>query len=185
MDDSHRKLAGSAEIRNDLRVIGFVSAAEAFRTAVTAAPVDREAWLESLHQSVARLYAAGTVLPEVDIETAEDVPEKYDVDDEEWKNTFFQIADALAHCRWYWLVFDPTSPMESTPEVVCGDLGDDIADIYRDVIPGLRAWHSGNEACVASIVFDWNQPLLGSHWGIHAVSALRAMHFLTYMRGLD
>jgi hypothetical protein len=66
-----------------------------------------------------------------------------------------------------------------------GDLADDLADIYRDIKPGLRAWDTEEEGYLDEVVFDWKLPHFGSHWGIHAVGAMRALHPLVFLRGLD
>ena len=173
-----------AEIRDDESVQAFVSAAESFQCALESRPNDRQEWVAALTQSLARLYAAGTALPDVDIETAQDVPDGFDVDDAEWLRLYTHVSDGLGNRCGYWACFDPTELLEPQ-EPVFGHLGDDLGDIYRDVIPGLRAWQDGEDSYVAAIVFGWKHPLFGCHWGVHAVSALRVLHELAYNRGVD
>jgi hypothetical protein len=52
------------------------------------------------------------------------------------------------------------------------------------VKPGLRAWDSGDDKYLPAIVFDWKTPL-DYHWGVHAVSAMRALHPIAYLRGVQ
>ena len=68
---------------------------------------------------------------------------------------------------------------------LCGSLADDLADIYADVKPGIRAWDSEEDSYLEGIAFGWKTPLFGSHWGVHAVSAMRALHPIAYMRGIQ
>ena len=71
----------------------------------------------------------------------------------------------------YWEVFDP----RESSEPVIGSLTDDVGDIYRDVVRGLMLFESGE---TEAAVWDWG---FGreSHWGDHAVDALRALQRLT------
>ena len=86
---------------------------------------------------------------------------------------------------FYWCYFDPSEPLDAIEEPCISDLGDDLADIYRDIKPGLRAWETHNDEYLPAIVFDWKEPLFSSHWGVHAVNAMRALHPIAYLRGLQ
>ena len=68
----------------------------------------------------------------------------------------------------YWDVFDPYK----LDEAVAGSLSDDLLDVYRDVRRGLALWESGHDA---SAIWEWRFSF-ESHWGDHAVDALRALH---------
>jgi hypothetical protein len=70
----------------------------------------------------------------------------------------------------YGEVFD-TVPMPPEQPVV-GSLTDDITDIYRDVISGLREYEAGRRA---SAGWEWSFGLR-QHWGAHAMGAIRALH---------
>jgi hypothetical protein len=54
--------------------------------------------------------------------------------------------------------------------------------MYRDVKPGLRAWDTGDDALLSTVILNWKLPLFGLHWGLHAVSAMRALHPLAHLR---
>jgi hypothetical protein len=68
----------------------------------------------------------------------------------------------------YWEVFDPY--VEAEPLV--GSLSDNIADVYADLSRGLVLWMTGRHAAA---VWEW-QFGFESHWGDHAIDALRALH---------
>ena len=68
-------------------------------------------------------------------------------------------------------VFNPAGLEDE--ESVVGDITDDLADIYSDVASGLRAYEKGDRA-----VANWEWSFhLHAHWGAHATSAIRALHW--------
>jgi hypothetical protein len=69
----------------------------------------------------------------------------------------------------YWEVFDPY--VDEAP--VAGSLSDDVLDVYRDVRRGLDLWDS--TAPLAAAIWEWRFHF-DTHWGDHAVDALRALH---------
>jgi hypothetical protein len=68
----------------------------------------------------------------------------------------------------YWEVFDPYN----LDEPVAGSLSDDLLDVYRDVRRGLTLWEGGHDA---NAIWEWRFSF-ESHWGEHAVDAIRALH---------
>ena len=73
---------------------------------------------------------------------------------------------------FYWDVFDPFDDVEED-KLVCGMVFDDLNDIYRDLMEGVRAYELGaiNEAVW---VWKWG---VDNHWGTHAVSLIKALHW--------
>jgi hypothetical protein len=72
----------------------------------------------------------------------------------------------------YWLVFDPTKDSEA----IRGSLANDIADVYRDVKEGLDC-QDLDLALLSDAIWEWRIGFY-SHWGRHAINALRTSHFL-------
>jgi hypothetical protein len=117
---------------------------------------------------ITRLYLSALDLPPAWSEELADQPDVERVGDEEWRIVF--AAAARLPLSAYGEVFDPTvTPPE---EPVIGNLADDIADIYRDVVSGLRAYQAGRRAAA---VWEWGFGLR-IHWGEHATGAIRALH---------
>jgi hypothetical protein len=77
--------------------------------------------------------------------------------------------DALPF-QYYWELFH--SVTKEPEEPVCGDLVDDLLDIYKDVKEGLLAFESGERVLAA---WHWRNTF-GFHWGRHATSAIKALH---------
>ena len=173
-------------IRDRRDVSQFKEAAEKFCTLLETVPDDADAWVEKIVAALAHLYAYGHDLPDLELpDDAPDVPDSFDVSDKEWKEVETLVSKVLGEQVGYWSYFDPSEPPDTADEPVFGILSDDLADIYRDVKPGLRAWATVDDIYLPSIIFDWKFPLFGSHWGVHAVSALRALHPLAYLRGIQ
>jgi Domain of unknown function (DUF5063) len=72
--------------------------------------------------------------------------------------------------RNYGEVFDPL--LVPPEEPVIGDIADDIGDIYRDIVAGLKLYSAGRPA---DALLEWSVSFR-SHWGKHATSAIRALH---------
>jgi hypothetical protein len=173
-------------LRSDPDVNAFRIAAYGYCKLLESQPVDHEQWLRDVLLALSHLYATAHSLPDVSIEDdTRDVPDEMRMNHAEWSALFQRIHGILGEQDFYWAYFDPTEPKHTKDEATCGSLADDLADIYRDVKPGLLAWETENDEYLASLVFDWKQSNFESHWGVHAVSAMRALHPLVYLRGLS
>ena len=116
---------------------------------------------------LARLHLFALELPASAGRTGEDLPDAR-VDDAEWKSVFANAA--RLPFNFYGEVFDPL-PVPAEESVVAS-LADDIADIYRDVVTGLR--HYQAERCDEAL-WQWAFSLQ-AHWGEHITGAIRALH---------
>lgn len=104
------------------------------------------------------LYNAALQLPESECETEGDAPAP--ALPESWPG--FEKHEL------YWEICDP---YDDEPRVA-GELTDDIIDVYKDVRRGLSFWEKGD---LADAVWEWRFSF-ESHWGDHAIDALRALH---------
>jgi Domain of unknown function (DUF5063) len=90
----------------------------------------------------------------------------------ELKERVLQRVSAVPF-RYYWNTFDPLKEKE---EPVCGDLAEDLADIWLDLWEGLYLFDAGHRL---EANFHW-RVLYDSHWGQHVLDAQRAIYaFLT------
>ncbi len=69
---------------------------------------------------------------------------------------------------FYWEMFDPYVDEER----VGASLSDDVLDVYDDVGRGLGYWDAGHRE---RAVWEWRFAF-ETHWGDHAIDALRALH---------
>jgi hypothetical protein len=123
----------------------------------------REALIRLTH-----LYLAALNLPPSWSAEVADQPEVERVGAEEYR------AVAASCARFpldlYSKVFDPLVVPPEEP--VGATIADDIADIYRDVVTGQRAYQAGRRA---QAVWEWGFNFR-IHWGEHALGAIRALH---------
>jgi hypothetical protein len=91
---------------------------------------------------------------------------------EEWSRLYRALKEKLGDWNLYWKVFNPTKDNEA----IHGSLADDIADIYRDLKNGINLKES-DKVLPQDIIFEWRFGFY-SHWGMHAIDALRTLHFL-------
>ena len=118
--------------------------------------------VEELMSLLLRLYEKALHLPDTD-------PEDSDIGASEEMTVLplkMQIRD------FYWDVFDPFDDADED-KLVGGMIFDDLNDIYRDLMEGVRAYELGaiNEAVW---VWKWG---VDNHWGTHAVSLIKALHW--------
>lgn len=122
---------------------------------------------------LAKLYSYGLELPRVEPVGDLDIPE-FTQDD------YLRIHKRFGALpfQYYYEVFNPFALFtDNTDEPVIGDVCDDLTDIYTDLKIGLALWEKGEHE---NAVFIWNNRF-GSHWGMHATSALHALHCFKYM----
>lgn len=128
---------------------------------------DAEAAREGLVR-VVHLYAAALGLPASwsdgeGGETSERLPQG------DWQRA--RDAARRLPVDLYTDVYNPTNQPPEDP--VSGSISDDLADIYRDVADGLRIYERGDRTGAA---WQWSFGL-HSHWGAHATSAIRVLHW--------
>ncbi len=161
----------------------FRTAAERYCAIVDAeASFDKTEFLLQVYRVLPDIVAEAVRLPEImtddndedgDINlgiTAQDVPVKKEID--EWAKLYESLKKKFGDSNLYWQVFDPTK----IEEPIYGSLADDIADIYGDLKKGLVLVEQGTEAA-GEIIWKWRFGFY-SHWGHHALDALRTLHEL-------
>ncbi|HVH47991.1 MAG TPA: DUF5063 domain-containing protein [Labilithrix sp.] len=174
----HVRTGATLEVKEGARVVGYATVTEqlwpdTFTPAVAAfvrAAYDFCAFVEtsdkltlpdriaSAREQLLVLYAAGAKLPSVERVTSYQAP-TYPIP-ERWPG--FEDHDT------YWEVYDPYQQEDP----VAGSLADDVLDVYHDVRKGMWFWEKNEWA---DAVWEWRFSF-DSHWGDHAVDALRALH---------
>ena len=121
-----------------------------------------------LAESLAGLLTAASKLPDVS-------PSEVDLPDgpsqEQWSERFAALQRALGEWEGYWTTM--AAHGEDAEQVVMLSLGDDLADIWRDLKQGLLALDAG--APPDDVIWEWRFGFY-AHWGRHATEALRALH---------
>ena len=140
----------------------FVEAARAFLAFTHAAEtLDVELRLRTGRERLLALYCAALALPHAwEIHA-----------DHEGSPSRVAAAVTPGVCGkhdFYWEVFDPYVD----DGLVAGSLCDDFGDIARDLEGGMVHWNAGEPQ---TALWKWSFNF-DTHWGDHAVDALRALH---------
>ena len=159
----------------------FASVAQRFCGVVDSAPnLERTELLVQVYRILPQLISEAVTLPPMeldDTQTPEDekreslaranVGSRYP----QWSQLYELLKEKLGDWDLYWEVFDPRKDNQA----IHGSLADDIADIYRDLKEGLVLGET-QEASPGDNVWHWRLGFF-SHWGKHAIDALRTIHF--------
>lgn len=126
---------------------------------------------------LAELYMQGLRLPE-----GPPAAEDFDAEPVSTKANF-KMAQAidkkLAHYCAYWGIVAPFQSPTGENSPLQGTIGDDLADIHRDLKYGLAIYDIGTEQSSQEAVWQWRFGL-ANHWGEHLVSCLYAIHYLLF-----
>jgi hypothetical protein len=135
-------------------------------------------FLEAARGHLLPLYAVALAMPLVDLQSDKEYEDMLLPDD--FQAVILSIAERLGSARYYWHVLDPTNDFDTA--LGCGDLLDDLGDIYKDLKNSLILFSLGKESCEENALwqlkFDFD-----AHWGEHCVNALSAIHF--YLKKLE
>jgi hypothetical protein len=103
-----------------------------------------------------------------EVDEDDERPEPDDVTDAEWKTVFKRGAELPFDS--YWAALQPHE-FDEEQRLRVDSLSDDLADTYRDVLRGLRAYRA---ARLGDASHEWR---FGhqSHWGQHAANAVAAI----------
>ncbi len=160
----------------------FASVAQQFCNAIDSAPnLDRIELLVQVYKILPQLIGEAMILPKIELSDDESqeeearkaqARERLRLSEAQWGELYEFLKVKLGDLNLYWEVWDPTEDNEA----IQGSLADDLADIYRDLKEGLNLGEA-RQAAPEDNIWHWR---LGyySHWGKHAVDALRTIHFL-------
>lgn len=134
-------------------------------------------WTESLQKNdtinldellilLSEMLNTALLLPIIDAESVDEDTERLTHD--EWTTIHKKISSLPF--QYYYEIFDPHDFEDKEP--VTGDLHDDLADIYRDIKPGVILYQKG---FISDAAFEWKLSF-GTHWGEHILSAMRAIY---------
>lgn len=161
--------------REDPRLLRFAEATKAFRILMDQDEPKGKAFIRAMFPVLTELYAAGVGLQPIRVDrTSEDLLPSLE---REWIPLWNRIGPDAC----YWMLFDPTKD-DHASEPVAGNLGDDLTDIYLEIIPGLNVWEGTDESRVSDAVWEW-QVNFSIHWGSRAVNALGVMYRLEMEQG--
>jgi hypothetical protein len=92
------------------------------------------------------------------------------IPDDEWQVIHARFASIPFQYYQSW--FDPLNIDDLKGDHELGDIADDLADIWRDLKPGLELYDGNQQGAAAA---EW-QFAFEAHWGRHATAALYSLH---------
>lgn len=143
--------------------------------------LDKSEFLLQVYRMLPALIAEASRLPPVSFDDDENeeqeasirqIRDETQMKQQEWGQLYDSLKEKLGDWNLYLMVFDPRTDNEA----IHGSLADDIADIYRDLKDGI-VLKEAKGVPASEIIFEWRFGFT-SHWGQHAVNALRTIHFL-------
>lgn len=154
----------------------FIVFAQAFLGLIDKEGMSSAELFGRLQQLLPALYSSALNMPEAD---PTDEPDIDRLSHEQWNELFKRIKAKVGGWAYYQEMFDPYDFSELSP--VVGDLADDLADIYRDLVEGVDLWNLGRHA---DAIWTWKSNFQ-SHWGEHALGALRAIHTIAFTYDIE
>ena len=153
-------------------IVEFKGAAERFISLMDAARPSAGTELRlALLASLSWLYSAALSLP--DPEPSSIDADEHGMSHEDWRVIYERTQRVLGDDH-YWTVVPFGDDADDEPrEHLVGSVADDLADIFRDLTDGFTALAEG--APESDVVWGWRRSFW-THWGEHAVNALRIIH---------
>lgn len=146
--------------------VRFAEAAEAFCAWCETPATDGPSECRAAIRHLSNLYRLALDLRSRD--DADPDVESAGVDREQWESVYSRHRELPF--TYYWEVFEPVADLPDEP--VAGDLADDLADTYGDLMSGLLLFRIGH---IEEAEDSWHDHFQ-FHWGCHATSAIRAIH---------
>jgi len=117
------------------------------------------------------LMALAKILAELN-RAALELPDLFDAGDPSAERNAKRLAAGVwsAPFDLYWDVFQPLALNPEAP--VANSFGDDMADIYLDLMKGIAQYDGGHMIAAG---WEWRFRFW-SHWGDHLAGAQRALH---------
>lgn len=127
-------------------------------------------FLQEVRKKLMHLYNTALELQWVELQSNIEYDEKLDNMD----SILLNIANQLDDKRYYWHVYNPVNDKDTEP--VCGDLVDDLGDIYKDLKFSLMIYNLNKEDCQENALWQFKFDF-ETHWNDHCMNALNAVHF--------
>jgi Domain of unknown function (DUF5063) len=128
-------------------------------------------FLSLLQKQLIQLYTLGQELPEFELPKGNTI-EEVDITDKDIKDILVFIGKRLRD-PFYWVVLDPTDHDDTSSG--CGDLIDDLGDIYKDLKTFLIGFDSGDPAVTQNALWHLHWSFT-YHWKDHCMDAIYAIH---------
>lgn len=130
-------------------------------------------FLGATQKQLMDLYSYGQTLPDFELPADREI-EEVDISDNDIRDILSFTRDRLRNA-FYWVVFDPTDHNDTAS--ACGDLVDDLGDIYKDLKTFLTGFEDVDDDVKQNALWHlkWS---FDNHWNDHCMNAVYAIHYL-------
>ena len=132
-----------------------------------------------LQSLLPRLYSAAIELPYPELWPDRPEPTDHSPGPAECAALLERLRHVLP-ARGYWTPLEPLADEDAEIEVVRADLCEDLADVYHDLMRGIRMVDRSYPRERAQ--FLWKHQFM-AHWGEKLVDALRILHVVSFDLG--
>ena len=151
-------------------IYAFKGAAERYVALIDAAEsAERLHLFLDLASALSGIYATALELPKSEPGSTDLVADG--MGSEGRSESLKRMENLLGADDWYWTAVPFMK--KDNPELVTGSLADDLTDVYLDLKSGLDQLGAGVPN--PDVIWEWRFAFW-SHWGEHAVNALRIIH---------
>jgi hypothetical protein len=151
----------------------FLRAARRYCSFIETTTKSDTEFLEELEGVLLDLYKTATTLRSPTLLHEKDF--EHEVSTDGLDSILHRIGARIGGNSVYWEVFEPFDHDNHDP--VCGDLVDDLGDIYRDIKRALVIFDLDTAAAKDDAMWQLKFGF-ENHWGRHALGALMAIHHL-------
>ena len=128
-------------------------------------------FISDIQKQLIELYTFAQTLHDFDLPDR-DIKE-IDITDDDIKDLLSFTRDRLRD-PFYWIVFNPTDHNDTAS--VCGDLLDDLGDMYKDIKTFLTGFDDADDDVKQNALWHlkWS---FDNHWNDHCMNAIYAIHY--------
>jgi hypothetical protein len=134
--------------------------------------VDQWDFLKTIQLHLLKIYQKADGIKKADI--GSDLSLSSMLSNEQFEKIVEIAKNKLGNYRYYWINYDPINDAETEP--VCGDLLDDVGDIYKDLKRSQLLYNSDLDN--AKLIAIWHAKFnFENHWGQHCINAIYVCHY--------
>ncbi len=141
---------------------------------------DRQTLLDRMTKFLPMIYLKATLLPELEMQGDEDLPEV--VTEEDYNYVQHAVWNHLRADDSYLEVFTPD--MQFSEEPLTANISEDLADIYQDLKNFVSVFADRNEPLMADAIARVRDHFV-TYWGQKLVNAMRPLHELRFAEPTD
>jgi len=166
-----------SEVVYSKNVIEFVTVANEYCSFVeTVDHFTRKDFISRIQKLFPLLYLKASLLPEPDLETSDETPEKF-IGEDDYNFILNKLVSKFGEFDAYQEIYDSSLQYSYIP--VEGSIAENITDIYQDLKDFILCYRIGTLDVMNDALSECRNNF-EQYWGQRLVNGLRAIHYLLY-----